>query len=172
MIASALFPPNLLVSLFLGGSSQTVLHCARPTRFSQLLYTSPKGSGRGYPLLRATFLPVQPRARRDALLSHASTVSSCAFCEQEGAWPRVAQILWSFQACSFSPGGQPGRSSSARVERAPSERGRSASRRDDQAALPLPAQRPLVPIFFQQRIRLAWPPAPSSVEMNGFLAGQ
>ena len=35
-------------------------------------------------LLRATFSPAQPRARRDALLSQASTVSSCAFCEQEG----------------------------------------------------------------------------------------
>src|SRR6267142_2711843 len=36
------------------------------------------------PRVRATFSPAQPRARRDALLSQASTVSSCAFCEQKG----------------------------------------------------------------------------------------
>jgi len=48
------------------------------------LYIYLKGSGRGCPFLRATFSPAQPRSRRDALLSQASTVSSCAFCEQEG----------------------------------------------------------------------------------------
>src|SRR6266850_7774669 len=51
---------------------------------SPFLYTSLQGSGPGCPLLRATFSPTQPRARRDALLSQASTVSPCAFCEQKG----------------------------------------------------------------------------------------
>jgi hypothetical protein len=47
--------------------------------------TCPGGSGQGCPLLCAIFSPSQkPRARRDALLSQASTVSPCAFCEQEG----------------------------------------------------------------------------------------
>src|SRR6185295_18542857 len=36
------------------------------------------------PSVRATFSPAQPRARRDALFSQASTFLSCAFCEQEG----------------------------------------------------------------------------------------
>jgi len=49
-----------------------------------LLLPSIGGSGQGCPRLRATFSPSQPRARRDALLSQASTVSSCAFCEQGG----------------------------------------------------------------------------------------
>jgi len=35
------------------------------------------------PLMRATFSPAQPRSRRDALLSQASTFLSCAFREQE-----------------------------------------------------------------------------------------
>jgi hypothetical protein len=47
-----------------------------------ILFHSIGGSGQGCLLLRATFSPAQPRARRDALLSQASTVSSCAFCEQ------------------------------------------------------------------------------------------
>jgi len=43
-----------------------------------------RGSGQGRPQLRATFSPAQPQARWDALLSQATTVSSCAFCEQGG----------------------------------------------------------------------------------------
>jgi hypothetical protein len=50
----------------------------------EALYTFSLGEWPRLPLLHATFSPAQPRARRDALLSQASTVSSCAFCEQEG----------------------------------------------------------------------------------------
>jgi hypothetical protein len=55
--------------------------------------------------LRATFSPTQPRARRDALLSQASTVSSCAGCEHRrssGSLPSPSnrEICLSFQYSS------------------------------------------------------------------------
>ena len=50
--------------------------------FPLLLFPNMKGSGQGCPRLRTTFSPTQPRARRYALLSQASTDSSCAFYEQ------------------------------------------------------------------------------------------
>jgi hypothetical protein len=63
--------------------------------------SSPNLNSREWPRLpftRATFSPAQPRARRDALLSQASTVSPCAFCEQEG---HLAAPSPSFLGCAL-----------------------------------------------------------------------
>src|SRR5437016_14603159 len=56
----------------------------------------------------------------------------------------------------------------------PAQAARCARTGDQQTTipLPLPPQRPPMPIPFQQRIRFAWSPAPGSVEVDGFFAGQ
>jgi len=72
-----------------------------------------RGSGQGRPQLRATFSPAQPQARWDALLSQATTVSSCAFCEQGG---HLAAPFSPFQTRCFPAPSQA-------IRRFPEERG-------------------------------------------------
>ena len=169
-----MFPPRSLVSLFKGW--------------------------RGHPRMRASdeglLSSASPQRSRQTGLQCAhrtSTVSSCAFCEQEGwsgdsfpilpsslvtssrGWPGLVPTAH-VERPQFHRGHsvstainaptklaryrpevvRPGRSSIARVERGPSEGARSASRKDDQAALlppistrpppkspPVPAESPL-----------------------------
>ena len=85
------------------------------------------GGGQGCPRLRANFSPAQPRARRDVLFSQASTVSSCAFCEQRGhpgCFPYSSPSL-----CTISVSSRQGTHVApiAAVERGPSEGARSGS---------------------------------------------
>jgi hypothetical protein len=61
-----------------------------------IIFTFLQGSGQGCPRLRATFSPAQLRVRRDALFSLASTVSSCAFCEQGGPVVFLLHEVYSF----------------------------------------------------------------------------
>ena len=82
IVSGAVGFSNLAPSLFLAGSAGC-LGLRASNEAILLLHLLHRGQA-SHPSLRATFSPAQPRARRDALLSQASTVSSCALGEQEG----------------------------------------------------------------------------------------
>ena len=95
-----------------------------------------------YPHTHRSFISTSEGMAKVALdcARRTSTVSSCAFCEQEG---HLAAPSPSFQTRSFLlTGGWPAWSPTARVQRGPSEAARCASTGDQQATLPSPLRGP------------------------------
>ena len=124
-----------------GGAGEGGLHCARPTRVVSdhaLRELRDNPNGAPVPVLPHLRLPSIGSGRTVLHCAHrTSTALPCAFCEQEG-WSGCSLFDHSSISVHFSRW-WPAWSSTARVQRGPSQAARCASTGDQRATLLSPA---------------------------------